>query len=30
MQDWEQVAIAFVAVVQAIKGLILIFKKPKQ
>jgi len=26
-QDWEQVAIAFVAIVQAIKGLLLIFKK---
>jgi len=26
-QDWEQVAIAFIAIVQAIKGLILLFKK---
>ena len=26
-QDWEQIAIAFVAIVQAIKGLILLFKK---
>jgi len=25
--DWEQVAIAFIAIVQAIKGLILMFKK---
>jgi len=27
VQDWEQISIAFIAVVQAIKGLILIFKK---
>jgi len=28
-ENWEQISLAFITVVQAIKGIILIFKKPK-
>jgi len=27
--NWEQISLAFVTVVQAVKALIMIFKKPK-